>query len=251
MKPFYALAAALLVCATALSADITIDGPYEAEVGNEVALRIQGTPPLDLAKPLVDQLDWLMGPERMVAYLASPGKPLEPLEVRGELVFGAAGATMQPLVRIQPDAAGEYRLLIDWNQGSNQLVEHMIAVEGDDRPDPRPDPDPDPDPVPPGDRFVLVISETHTRTPGEAAVIQTLRRHLEEAGQWYRIADPDQRSGWLQGYIGEANRREVALPVLMVTVPPTDQHDGAYLVVETLPGRAQEAIAIVEEALAK
>ena len=149
---------------------IGLVGPATANAGDEITLRITGTPPLDLALPLIDQLGWLMGPDRMFCYVAAPGFGLVPLDVRGELVFGAAGATMQPLLRVTCQQAGEYRILVDWNTGQNQLVAHTVTVGGEPGPTPPDPPGPTPDPPPPdklAEMWVVTVYDSATRTPGQ------------------------------------------------------------------------------------
>lgn len=231
---------------------IGVVGPATAEVGDEVTLRLTGTPPVDLSRdalPLIDQLKWLMGESRMFCYVASPGKPLQPLGVRGELVFVAAGVTMEPLVRFLCEVPGEFRLLVDWNHGQNQLVEHRLVVGGVVPPVPPPvPPGPDP-PVPPGEKLVLVVWETLDRTHQQAGVVAALRRYLDGRGQTYRVMDPTTKATWLQPYLAELKRRKVSLPALMVSVLSTAGRDVVFLVVESLPGGSREAIARIEEVL--
>jgi len=92
----------------ATAGEIAIVGPERVDAGDEVVCRLTGTPAIDLSTPLVEQLGWLSGERRMVAYLARPGQGLGPLDVRAELVFGAQGATLEPLVRFTPEASGVY-----------------------------------------------------------------------------------------------------------------------------------------------
>ena len=209
---------------------IGLVGPTEANVGQEITIRMTGTPALDLSEPLIGQLDWLMGDSRMFVFLAAPHSPLAPLEVRGELVFGAAGATMQPLIRVECKEPGEYRLLIDWNHGQNQLAEHRVMVGGKS-PEPEPDPKPDPIPPPPGplaEMWVIVVEETSQRTPEQAWVLldPTVRQWMKANGHHLRIVDKDQTASDLAEWIGRAlakNRkgdqtapRADALPYLFV-----------------------------------
>jgi len=173
MKRF-ALAIVLLLCAVAPAQDvvvpgygtveanraqaITVNGPDTAAVGREVTLRIDGTPAIDLGKPLLGQLEWLTGKGRMYVYIMSPGEAKKPVDVRGELVFSASGATMQPVLRIVCSKPGEHRVVIDWNHEQDQLVEHLIAVDGVA---PQPDPKPGPDPPAPGSKWqVMFFIET-------------------------------------------------------------------------------------------
>ncbi len=131
----------------AASADaIGITGPTHAQCGDQVTLYLTGTPPLNLAEPLVGQLDWLLGDDRMFVYLLAAGHPMTPLDVEGTIVFGSGGATMRPHVTFIAADPGEYRLVVDWNYRQNQLVEHTVAVDGKQNPDP-PGPLPTPGPL--------------------------------------------------------------------------------------------------------
>lgn len=159
---------------------ITITGPTEAKTGDTITLYLSGTPSLDLAKPLLDQIIWLTGDDRMFAYLLQPAKPMVPLDVEGTIVFGAAGATMRPHVSFMVPAAGEYRLMVDWNFQSHQLVEHRITVaSGSDDDDPPVPPDPTP-----GKLSVLLSYEAGDQpkvSPEQASILTdpTVRAYLD------------------------------------------------------------------------
>lgn len=192
---------------------ISIIGPTEANSGNTVVCRLAGTPGIDLTKPLLEQLQWLMGPDQMFAYIAMPGQALVPLDVEGTIVFGAGGATMRPQVSFPVADAGEYRLIIDWNFGQNQLVSHTITVGG---PDPDPFPGPDPQPLPPLSKmWVIVVEETKQRTPAQAQILldPILRKWLTTNGHEIRIVDQDQPSADLKGWVAKAGD---ALPYLFL-----------------------------------
>ncbi len=120
---------------------IEITGPATATSGDRVTFLVSGTPSLDLAEPLLGQLDWLMGDEGMAVYLQAPGQEMASLEVEASIVFADGGATMRPQVSFSVADAGEYRILVDWNYGQSQLVEHLLIVEGEADPDP-PEPEP-------------------------------------------------------------------------------------------------------------
>lgn len=204
--------------------EIGIIGPAEADPGDEVVFRLTGTPPLDLTLPLIDQLGWLMGDDRMYCYLAAPGAPLLALDVRGELVFSPDGATMQPLLRVLCGPPGEYRLLVDWNFGQDQLAEHRFVVGGDG---PEPDPEPDPDPIPPPpppviDPFVTILEEMDDRSSGlEGAILnghlEQIRSYLKDLKVDYQLIDDDQPAaeGW-RDYLLDA--RILSLPAIVVSV---------------------------------
>ena len=50
---------------SAVADGIGLVGPATAKAGEEITVRLTGTPPLDLTLPLIDQLSWLMGDSRM------------------------------------------------------------------------------------------------------------------------------------------------------------------------------------------
>ena len=229
---------------------IGLVGPATANAGAEITLRLTGTPPLDLTLPLVDQLGWLMGPDRMYCYCAAPGFGLAPLDVRGELVFGAAGATMQPLLRVICQQPGEYRVLVDWNTGQNQLVAHTVVVGGTPGPGPDPPP-PDPTPPPPGPiqgMWIIVVEETNERTPQQGAVIgDPLSRTWTTAnGHHVRIVDRDSKDETGQppqdvaGWIKEAEG--ATLPRLFLVQP-----DGVARWSGSLPSTAAEFLKLLQQ----
>jgi len=235
----------------AASTAISINGPSTAKPGETVTCTLTGTPPVDLAEPLVDQLDWLMGDDRMFVYVAMPGQAMVPLDVEGTIVFAASGATMRPQVHFGVADPGEYRVLVDWNQGQNQLVEHVVTVGG---PSPDPFPQPQPGPIPAGTRLALILHESSTISPQQAAVAESLRRYLSGNPKClYRLLDQDTPTlgNWGQPYLQEVQRRNLSLPVLVVSVlpdPPT-RVEPYFVSVDALPATAEAAVAKVEEAL--
>lgn len=207
---------------------IGLSGPATAEVGQEVVVRLTGTPPVDLTEPLTGQLSWLMGDDRLFCYLVAEGAPLRSLDVRGELVFGTDGATIQPLLRIECTAPGEVRIICDWNFGQNQMVDHLIVVTGDSprpdpKPDPKPEPDPEPDPnpiVPPLEHLdiILMIEKSDQRGTGGVALfehIQGIKRYLRSLKVQWTTVDDDQ-SAWESYYTHLADYRIQKPPALMV-----------------------------------
>jgi len=208
---------------------ITMSGPDVAEPGDEVAVRVGGTPSIDLSLPLTDQLHWLIGEDAMVCYLASPGQELIPLTVRGELVFSPLGPTMELVMRFPVGEAGEYRVICDWNYQTNQLVEHIILVEGeygpDPQPDPEPEPEPDPSPNPPLSSLrVRILEESDDYNQGESGAL--LNDHLEQVTTYlnqiqvdWEVWDDDQPVA--AGYKRLLEDQGIsARPALVVSVQP-------------------------------
>jgi len=235
---------------------ISITGPEKAESGEVLTFRLVGTPAIDLSKPLVDQLKWLTGDDRMFAYVAMPGNAMTPLDVEGTIVFSPQGATMRPQLTFGVADPGEYRVLVDWNFGQNQLVEAIVVVEGD-KPDPFPDPQPEPEPgpIPKGTRLVLVLSEAQEITPLQAVVIRSLDNHLRTLPlHRYRLLDPDTptQGNWGAPYKAKVTELGLQLPALLVTVLPdqVNKLSSPYFVSAVeLPATPAEALAKVQEAL--
>ena len=96
---------------------------------------------------------------------------------------------------------------------------------------------------------MLIVSETKDRTPEEAATLATLRRWLTERGVEWRIIDPTTEAAWMEPHAKKLKEAGVVGTALVVFAPASDSHAGAYLAVEPLPGRSQEAIARIEEAM--
>jgi hypothetical protein len=226
----------------AIAIPIAIVGQDTAKAGETVTLRLVGTPPIDLGKPLTDQLNWLIGPDQMFVYLVMPGQPMIPLDVEGTIVFASAGATMRPQVSFPVAQAGEYRVICDWNFiPQNQLVEKVVTVDGGPAPrpfpQPQPQPNPDPQPQPPGTKVVMVLEESFTRSPAQAAILGPLEKQVEPLGVSYRLVDRDQASedNWAGPYKAEVARREIALPALVLAVQPTSPGAPHFVSVEPLP----------------
>jgi hypothetical protein len=125
---------------------ITLSGPATLNVGQDGVYRLSGTPAVDLSKPLLDQLGWALGVDRMYVYALSPKVAKTPLDVRLELVIAAEGVTLQPVIHLIPAVVGEHRIVVDWNHGQDQLAEIIVQVGGEPGPNPPVPPIP---PVPP------------------------------------------------------------------------------------------------------
>jgi len=232
---------------------IGITGPIEADKGEEVTFRITGTPAVDLNDPLTPQLGWLMGDDRMYVYYTAPGQQKMSLDVQGVLVFGASGATMQPIITFQTAHPGEYRVLVDWNYGQNQLAEHIFVVEGEERPDPTPEPDPPVPPVPPlpplNDILVTIIEEADDRAGGLSGA--KLEFHIREV-QEYLTKLPvnsrlwDQHQPIANQYMDLLEEYAVTrLPALVVSAPSPDNE---LLAVLPFGEDAAETIAKLKDA---
>ncbi|MFA5376342.1 MAG: hypothetical protein WC455_11410 [Dehalococcoidia bacterium] len=238
----------------AVAEPISISGPDKADAGEVVVFRLVGTPAIDLSQPLVDQLEWLTGEDRMFAYVAMPGHAMTPLDVEGTIVFSPRGATMRPQLTFGVAEPGEYRLLVDWNYGQNQLVEHTVVVEGDS-PDPFPDPEPQPGPIPKGTRLALVLAEAQDLTASQAAVIRSLDSYLRTTpSHRYRYLDPDTPTlgDWGAPYKEKVQELGLSLPAILVSVLPdqANQLDAPYFVhAGELPATAAEALTKLKEAL--
>lgn len=213
--------------------------------------------PAIAASIAADTIPAIAGPDETPA-----GKPAW-FAVTG--ISGTASAAFLPTALLDTDPSrvvqgnalfwvaepGEYVLtaiVVDWDARTFVPLSKQITVVGVPNPNPQPTPEPDPQPVP-GERFVLIVSETKDRTPAEAATLATLRRWLTDRGVEWRIIDPTTEAAWMEPHAAKLREAGVKGSALMVFVPASASHPGAYLAVEPLPGRSQEAIARIEEAL--
>lgn len=225
--------------------EIGVTGPTTVKVGEEVVLRLTGMPPVDLDKPLLPQLGWLMGPDQMFCYWTAPGKAMEPLVVRGEIVFGGTGATVEPMIRVRCMVPGEHRLIVDWNYGQNQLVEHR--VQAGPGPDPPIPPTPDP-PVPPGEKWVIVVEESKDRTLaiGDLMSDRPFHAYLESKNHKWRLVDKDDKTAeWLPSYQKILAQQGIALPALIIADRSSDGDVEPYVC--PLPKTAAEVLEVLKE----
>lgn len=201
----------------AKSQPITLVGPATLNVGEMGVYHLTGTPTVDISKPLLDQLGWAIGVDRMYLYSQSPGSLKLPLIVELKLVIGADGVTCVPVIGFTPRVAGEHRLLTDWHFGQHCLAEILIVVGGDG-----PEPDPDPIPPPPGplaEMWLIVVEDRQQRTPEQAWVLldPTVREWMEANGHHFRILDRTKKTSDLMEWISRATAQtEHALPYLFV-----------------------------------
>ena len=212
-------------------------------------------PPAIAAAISADSIPEITGPDEVAA-----GKPAW-FSVAG--VSSGASAAFMPTALLDTSPSrvvagnalfwvaepGEYVLtaiVVDWEAKKFTPLSKSVTVTG--APSPNPPVPPVPPPVP-GERFVLIVSETKDRTPQEAATLATLRRWLTDKRVDWRIIDPTTKAEWMEPHAAKLKEAGVKGSALMVYVPASDSHPGAYLAVEPLPGRSQEAIARIEEAL--
>jgi len=211
-------------------------------------------PPAIAAAISADSIPEITGPDEVAA-----GKPAW-FSVAG--VSSGASAAFMPTALLDTSPSrvvagnalfwvaspGEYVLtaiVVDWDAKRFTPLSKQVTVTGD-----KPNPPVPPVPPPtPGDRFVLIVSETKDRTPQEAATLATLRRWLTDQKIQWRIIDPTTEAAWMEPHAAKLKEAGVKGTALLVYAPASDSHPGAYLAVEPLPGRSQEAIARIEEAL--
>jgi hypothetical protein len=141
----------------AKSTAIALSGPSTLNVGQDGVYRLSGTPAVDLSKPLLDQLGWALGADRMFLYVLAPSQPKQALDARLELVISAGGVELQPVIHLVPTVKGEHRIVVDWNTGQNQLAEILVMVGGDPNPPNPPDPPDPPDPPNPTSKWQVVF----------------------------------------------------------------------------------------------
>lgn len=233
MKPLFATLTLLALCITPLasqdarplpavvSSAPTISGPEEVAAGSPAWFTIEG---------VGSGVSGAFMPTAMLD--TTPGRV-----VPGNALFW----TVRP---------GEYFLtavVVDWNAKTFIPLSKQVTVKGTTPPNP---PEPPVPPIPvPGERFVLIISETQDRTPEEAVVLAQLREYLRTTNVKWRIMDPSTDAAWLQPQLKKLEEKGVKGSALMVYVPSTDTSAGVYLAVDPLPQGAKEAINIIKEAL--
>lgn len=154
-------------------------------------------PAIVAAITAADTIPSIAGPDEIPA-----GKPAW-FSVTG--VSGTASAAFLPTALLDTDpsrvvagsalfwvaAPGEYVLtaiVVDWDAKRFTPLSKQITVTGVPQPNPQPSPEPDPLPVP-GDRWVLIISETNRPTVEHRQLLTELRTSNQFPRLW--IVDPD------------------------------------------------------------
>lgn len=154
-------------------------------------------PAIVAAITAADTVPEIAGPDEVAA-----GKPAW-FAVTG--VSGTASAAFLPTALLDTDpsrvvagsalfwvaAPGEYVLtaiVVDWDAKRFTPLSKQITVTGVPQPNPQPSPEPDPLPVP-GDRWVLIISETNRPTVEHRQLLTELRTSNQFPRLW--IVDPD------------------------------------------------------------
>jgi hypothetical protein len=226
--------------------DYRIVAPDETDAGEIVIL--------DLVAPEGASIDWRIAPPEAVAkwYVDTDRRTVVfATRARGEYVFAAAVAV-----------EGEATCLI-------HTLRNGIGPEPEPGPDPEPEPDPDPEPDPqpePGKRFILVVLESGTQTPQQAAVLMGLRTYLLEKGHEFRFVDPDlkdrrgQTPDWFRPYVADIQEVtgveqicnasgctiNLTKPVMVIGVLNPDRTVPRRWAIE-LPGTPAEAVQAVKE----
>jgi hypothetical protein len=195
-------------------------------------------PPAIADSIAADTVPTIAGPDETPA-----GKPAW-FAVTG--ISGTASAAFLPTALLDTDpsrvvagnalfwvaAPGEYVLtaiVVDWDAKRFTPLSKQVTVTGD-KPNPPVPPTPDPTPVP-GERWVVIVSETKDRTPQEAATLATLRRWLTDQKIQWRIIDPTTEAEWMraargqaQGGGGQGNCTTPARRRPTTTITPTTHH---------------------------
>ena len=215
--------------------ELRLEGPAKAKPGQIVRLQLLGTPPIDVSKPLVEQLGWasLM---QMKVLSAQDGATLD-----GSLIV-AFPLSLQLRLEFVAEKPGDYWIVIDWNHEKPQLLTHRITVEGA-QPTPGPTPGPTPDPTPPpGPKYAVIVEESSQRTPAVAAIIKdpSLRDWAAKEGHVLRVVDKDsQVPADLEPYVKLAAGKK--LPRLIVVEKTT----GKIFVDTDLPGTSEQVKTLI------
>lgn len=104
----------------------------------------------------------------------------------------------------------------------------------------------------PGNRFVLVLSETKEQDAAWHIEEFTLRKYLTENSHWFRFEDPNltdkdgSTPAWLVPFITEAATKKLTLPI--VAVATYEDHKLKKIVgMESWPGTGEKAIALIKK----
>lgn len=112
------------------------------------------------------------------------------------LPFSVAGTAAIHRTAFVVTAAGQGTIRIDYVTGNTIATATYSVVRQDGpSPEPEPEPEPEPDPTPPTELWGVVIEESDTRTPEQAAIyMSTEVRKLFEKTE-FRIVDPVNDAG--------------------------------------------------------
>jgi len=153
----------------------------------------------------------------------------------------------RPFIWFGSKLPGKYLVFVTVIQGSElSYAEGVVTVvEGEN-----PQPDPIPPPIP-GERSIVVIYESATRTGREAAVMHGLQNWLEKSDHRWRIVDKDLREGatgktpaWLIPYLEAVTH--IPLPALIVAAVSNGRHS-SIVGAEKLPATVEEAINVIKK----
>lgn len=237
-----ALLLALCLAATSAMADIKIEIPAQpVAVGQNIQVYVRGIEADDL-------------PKAIATHWPREGTVFVPAKTWGN----------EPFIWFAATQPGKYLVsvtiptMVD-GEASLEHAEAILVVGGDPGPDPDPDPNPNPIPPPPvpGERSMVVLMETSTRTAAEAAMLGALRSYWATSGATYlhEITDKDKVDGktnqspaWLQPYLQAVTTKPVTLPALVVIVQtPATPAQFSVVAVESLDVSGAEAVALVKK----
>lgn len=221
------------VLAQAGPEDLRIDGEPEVKVGEWAELQVIGLPPLDLEKPLRENLEW------KDSFKIITDAPC-PVAVESELAIDFLSSTWKLRLRARSDLPCVAVIIADWNQEPFGIAVHRVQFRGDDDPEDPTDPtDPtDPEDPEPGKRFILIVEETGDRTPAFRDFVENLRTDDSFEHMW-KLTDEDDTSPEIKKWIDAAGADRPALlisdmegKVLWTGQCPTDRSEFDKIVTE-------------------
>lgn len=143
---------ALVLCCAALRAadsgpaDMALSGPDSSRVGESVRLRLDGLPAVDLTKTMSEQLAWLSQVKILTA--APKGVSAGDYTLDQQLSIKVSPFQWTFAIDFAAKKAGDYVVIVDWNEAPFGLVYHRVQVGGGG---PGPDPTQPSDPSDPTD----------------------------------------------------------------------------------------------------
>ena len=163
---------------------LALRGPGEVEVGQEIAINIEGLPKFDLSKTYAENIAWR---EDFVFKVEAPSE-CKCDNPKTTFVVDIFSDAITVTSRVTPQAPGTVVFLAVWvdarmvqTDGQPPEIEkeiriatHQVLVGGDPKPGPGPTPNPEPKPGP-GQRSVVIIEETRDSSPQWARLKQQLQ----------------------------------------------------------------------------
>ena len=174
MRSILSTAMLAAILATNAVAQVAIDGPATAAVGERVTLDVVGLPTFDLSKPIGESLKWV---DDLRFATSSPGGA----PIKFDSLIGIDFVQKQWRLTLSFKAAAPGAWFVSATDGKS-IVAHRLEVGPTDPPEPRP-----PVVVVPGKSTIAYVRETKTQDPSTAALVLSIRARFPTM----LVRDPD------------------------------------------------------------